>query len=72
MFSEEFYMYVIKEYERKLKEYMSEDEYTRFSIWVSKNGFRQEVENMEDGEFKNFILENFDTITNEGEDLYYD
>ena len=48
--------------EKKLKEVMS---YTDFTEWATKNAkeiFKNEVYGMEDGEFKDFCLENLDMI----------
>lgn len=65
MRSEKFYWYVIKAMEEMLKMYMGEDAYKEFSNKVAKEGFRLEVEDMADGDFKQFVLDNFDTITAE-------
>lgn len=61
--SEKFYLYVIDIYEKKLKELMGEEEYQKFVIEVSKDGFREELEGMADSEFKDFCIKNFDMIT---------
>lgn len=61
--NEKFYLYIIDIYEKKLKELMGEDEYHKFIIAVSKDGFREEIEGMADSEFKDFCLKNFDMIT---------
>lgn len=60
--TEEYIMYVIKEYEKKLQELMGED-FTEFAHEVCKQGFRKEMEQMAESEFKDFILDNFDDIT---------
>ena len=60
--TEEYIMYVVKEYEKKLKELMGES-FTEFSREVCKQGFRKEMEQMAESEFKDFILDNFDDIT---------
>lgn len=62
--SEERYMiHCLNEYEKKLKEFMSEEEYTKFAIKVVKDGFKKEVLSMPEGDFKNFCIENFESIT---------
>ena len=59
---EKYYTFVLKQYENKLKEYMTDDEYFEFATEVSKKGFKMEVESLEESEFKNMILENFNKI----------
>ena len=61
--NEKFYMYVIDEYEKKLKEIMGEKEYHKFAEKVAKEGFKKEVEGMVASDFKKFCLDNFDKIT---------
>ena len=57
------YELIAKEYEKKLKELMSEKEFTEFAADVARKLFKQELEGMKDGEFKDFALANFDAIT---------
>lgn len=52
------------EYEEKLKEYMTAKEYGLFVKDFGQRMFKKEVEMMEDSDFKSFILENMDIITN--------
>lgn len=59
----EYEKYIMKEIERKLIELMGEKEYVKWSCQVAKAAFRKEVENMPEGDFKDFILENIDAIT---------
>lgn len=58
-------MILIAEMENKLKEFMSEEEYHSFSVNLARNAFKQEVEGMADSPFKQFVLQNFDKITEE-------
>lgn len=54
---------MIKRMEDKLKELMPPAEYERFIVTCSRDTFREEVEEMTDSPFKQFILDNFDQIT---------
>ena len=60
--NEKYLTFVLKQYENKLKEYMTDEEYFEFATEVSREGFKMEVESLEEGEFKNLILENFNKI----------
>lgn len=60
---EKYYMYVISEMEKMLRFLMGDEEYDRFSTKLAKDAFRREMEDCEDGEFKEFVLEHFDEIT---------
>lgn len=60
---EQFYLFVIGEYEKKLKELMGEKEFVSFVQKVSKEEFKKEVDGMENSDFKEFIKKNFDKIT---------
>lgn len=46
----------------KLRELMSAEDYSKFSVEVAKKGFLADVEELTDGEFKDFVMENFDRI----------
>jgi hypothetical protein len=48
--------------EEKLIELMGQEAYTEFAVKIAREGFRKEVEGMADGDFKNFVIENFDKI----------
>jgi len=62
-------MAVIKMYEEKLKEFMTDKDYMEFCAKVAKTVFLAEIMSFPDGEFKDFVLDNFDLITKtEGED----
>ena len=58
----EFKNYMLKKMEEKLIELMGQEAYAEFSVQIAREGFRKEVEGMEDGDFKNFVIENFDKI----------
>lgn len=60
---EKMNLYVMNEYEKKLKELMGEKEFEDFVTNVAKEAFREEIKGMADGAFKDFCLENFDKIT---------
>lgn len=49
--------------DEKLKEIMTAKDYAEWKTEVGKELFRRQVEDMEDGDFKNFCLENWDKIT---------
>lgn len=59
----DFNMYVMKAMESKLIELMGREAYAKFAAEIAREGFRKEVEGMADGDFKNFIMDNFDNIT---------
>jgi len=59
----EFKDYLLKKMEEKLIELMGKEAYTEFSVQIAREGFRKEVDGMADGDFKNFVIENFDKIT---------
>ena len=60
---EAFYLFVIKEYEKKLKSLMDKNDFQKFVKSVSKAGFEEEIKGMKDSEFKNFCLDNIEKIT---------
>lgn len=61
--SEKAILYIMKRMEAKLQDLLTEEEYSKFSWDVAKEAFRIDVKDMADGEFKTFVLENFDLIT---------
>lgn len=61
--NETILLFMLKALSNKLKEFMSPAEFAAFSAQVARDAFREEVEGMADGEFKDFILQNFDKIT---------
>lgn len=50
-------------HEKKLIELMGRKRFVRYSTKLAKNLFAAEVFDMPDGEFKDFIINNFDFIT---------
>jgi hypothetical protein len=54
---------MMKIYENKLKEYMTEEEYTQFSEQVAKTVFLAEVLASPNDEFKKIVADNWDEIT---------
>lgn len=63
MTDEKMLMFMLKKYEQKLKEYMTEAEFATFVINIAKEAFKQELDRMEDSDFKKFCLDNFEKIT---------
>ena len=61
--SEKAILYIMKRMEAKLQDLLTAEEYHKFSEEVAKEAFRMDVEDMQGGDFKSFILENFDLIT---------
>lgn len=59
---DDYGIYILMEYEKKLKELMTEKEYKEFVMKVAKEGFKKEIEGMVDSEFKDFCMENFEEI----------
>lgn len=51
------------EYEKKLEEIMTAKEWREFISATSRKLFKQEIDGMADSEFKDFIIERFDEIT---------
>lgn len=62
------YYYVISQYENKLKELMITKEFEEFSLNISKELFQQQVDMLDDGEFKNFCQQNIEKIIEEVEE----
>lgn len=53
---------VTQEYEKKLAELMPENEYWEYITSIARKLFREEIDEMDDGEFKDFVLENYRSI----------
>lgn len=53
---------VINRYDEKLRELMDEDAYLAWSMEVAKEAFFMECTKLPDGEFKDFVLDNFKKI----------
>ena len=65
----EMLMKTCKAYETKLIELMGEDAFHSFAIEIAKELFADAICQMDDGDFKEEILNNFDAIT--GSDADY-
>ena len=55
--------FLVKKYDEKLKELMSEEEYEKWSLETAKEMFKRDIEQIEDNEFKQFCIDHFDEIT---------
>ena len=53
---------IIRRYDEKLKELMPEKDYLEWSVAVAKESFFMECTKLPDGEFKEFVLDNFKKI----------
>lgn len=53
-----------KEMENLLIQYMGEEAYHKWSTGLAKELFAAELNDMEDSDFKQFCIENFENITN--------
>ena len=62
-------MIMLKRYEEKLKELMTEEEYFEFSKSVAKEAFFNELSRLPEGDFKDFALDNFQHITAEPDEF---
>lgn len=58
---------VNKRFEDKLKELMSYKDFTEMSMEIAKEMFKQDVEAMPEGDFKNFVIDNLEGILGEEE-----
>jgi len=56
-------LHIMKRMDAKLQDLLTAQEYNQFSEEVAKEAFLVEVKDMPDGDFKSFVLENFDLIT---------
>lgn len=66
--NEKIYSAMLKMYENKLKEYMTEEEYKKFAKEVAKTVFLAEIEERPDDEYKKMLNEIWDAITAPMED----
>lgn len=53
---------LIEIYDKKLKELMSPDDYTAWSIETAQQIFKIEIDGMAPSEFKDFVHQNLDKI----------
>ena len=56
--------YVLDRYDKKLKSLLPEEEYVQFCDECAKEVFKVTIEGMDDGDFKDFVLEHFEEIVN--------
>ena len=73
MFTKQQLLKLCKRYEEKLKRLMKPVDYRKFINDCAIEMFKDEIENIEDGDFKDFIIEHFDEITSSDDiegDLY--
>ena len=63
MFTNEQLIKLCKMYEEKLIKLMGKREFYKFSTECAKSLFMDDVCSMESGDFKQFILDNFEEIT---------
>ncbi len=61
--SEQLLLNIIRLYEDKLKELMTEKQFDEFTGEVSRKAFKAEIDLMPDCEFKQVILDHFDELT---------
>lgn len=62
---EEHLKLICKEYEKKLIEVMGQKEFMKFSGKIAKTLFLADIQTMPDGDFKDFCIKNFSTVTKE-------
>ena len=60
---------IIEKMEKKLIELMGKEAYSEFSTSVAKEVFRSEIEGMAESGFKDFLIEHFDQITQQSDEL---
>ena len=63
MTTEEMLRLTCLAYEKKLKKLMGEKKFKQYSVKVARKIFFTEIMNSPSEQFKNFALDNFDTIT---------
>ena len=59
------YHEMVMDYETKIKELMTAKDYEKWVTDRAKDMFKKEVNGMEDGDFKDFCLENMSVILEE-------
>ena len=57
--------YLIQRYSEKVKELMTEEEYTAWSVDVAKGMLFVDLEACPDSDFKDFVLKYWEKITND-------
>ena len=61
--SDEAMLYIIGAMEEKLMELLGEKGYGEFAVEVARKAFINDIERMDDGEFKQFVLDGLNEIT---------
>ena len=64
--NEKAMIYMMNCMEKKLRQYMGDEAFFRFSERIAREAFKQSVDDIEDSDFKDFCRANFGGIT-EGE-----
>ena len=72
MYTKQQLLKLCKKYEEKLKKLMKPVDYRKFINDCAIEMFKDEINSIEDGDFKNFVLEHFEEITNPEEGDMYD
>ena len=62
MFDEKILIGMMQEYENKLLEYMTPEEYNAWALEVAKISFIADSMTLPEGDFKTFIFDNLDKI----------
>jgi len=60
--NEKALVFIIDEMGKKLEEFMERTDYEAFCVDVARKAFMMEVNDMEDGDFKEFILSNINEV----------
>ena len=63
--SPEMMLYVIDAYERQLQKLMGHKKFKRFANEVAKEAFLHEIDSMRNADFKDFVFNNLDDITDD-------
>lgn len=58
-------IYMMKRFDEKLRELMTPEDYTAWSIDVAKGMFYAEIDESPESEFKDFVLKNWEKITDD-------
>ena len=65
MFCQKAVNHMMSRMEKRLIELMGQEAYAEFAKEIAKEAFAIEVDNMDDGKFKDFCIENFGEITSD-------
>ncbi len=61
-------IHMMQRMEDALRHFMEPKEFAEFTKTIAKEAFRIEMEDMADGDFKDFVMEHFDEITGTGDE----